>query len=205
VEKDAALERRLQPVWVQETSVEQTIEILKALQSKYEQHHGVTYTPEALRAAAVMAERYINDRFLPDKAIDLLDESGAMAQMKLEDGESSSNANDGGYSAVVNAMSAGNVTEHTVAAVVSEMTGIPTGQLESSERDVLQALESTMEKRVVGQNKAVKGVARAIRRSRSGLRDPNRPVASFLFCGPTGTGTFQANDSMATTDAKRET
>lgn len=175
IEKDAALERRLQPVWVLETSVDQTLQILEALKSNYEQHHGVTYTPEALKAAATLSERYINDRFLPDKAIDLVDESGALAQMKQY--------NDDGVDEESNGISPV-VTEHTVAAVISEMTGIPIGQLELEERDKLQSLEVSMEERVVGQNKAVRGVARAIRRARSGLRDPNRPVASFLFCGP---------------------
>jgi len=181
IEKDAALERRLQPVWVRETSVEQTIQILKALQGNYERHHNVKYTPEAIEAAALLSERYVNDRFLPDKAIDLVDESGAMAQLYPPDEDDE----DAGID-----KETGNplVTEQMVATVLSEMTGIPLGQLESSERDRLQTLERQMEGRVVGQDRAVRGVARAIRRARSGLRDPHRPVASFMFCGPTGTG-----------------
>ena len=171
IEKDGALERRLQPVMVRESSVDQTVGILEALQSNYERHHGVKYTTEALRAAASLSERYISDRFLPDKAIDLLDEAGAIAQLESTKSESP----------VI-------VDEHIVAEVISEMTGIPIGKLESSEMDRLQSLESHMEGRVKGQRRAVRGVARAIRRARSGLRDPRRPIASFLFCGPTGTG-----------------
>jgi len=174
IEKDAALERRLQPVMVKETSVEQTISILKAVKSNYERHHGVKYTAESLHAAAELSERYISDRFLPDKALDLLDESGALAQLN----------------SLAEASESATVTEHTVAEVVSEMTGIPVGKLESTEQSRLQSLEEQIESRVKGQGRAVRGVARAIRRSRSAMRDPKRPIASFLFCGPTGTGTW---------------
>jgi ATP-dependent Clp protease ATP-binding subunit ClpC len=175
VEKDAALERRLQPVMVKEPSVPQTIDILNAVYLNYEKHHGVKYTPEALEAAAVLSDRYITDRFLPDKALDLLDEAGAIAH--LENSEMDTVSDD----LVI-------VTEHTMAAVISEWSGIPIGKLEAGEMDRLQTLEYDMTRRVKGQGRAVRGVARAIRRARSGLRDPRRPVASFLFCGPTGTG-----------------
>lgn len=175
IEKDAALERRLQPIMVQEPSVNETIGILKAVQSRYERHHGVLYTEEALSAAAAMSDRYITDRFLPDKALDVLDESGALAQLEAtafddEDDEDSP--------AVVDA--------HVVAQVISDWSGIPLGKLESQEADRLQALESDIGRRVKGQGRAIRGVSRAVRRARSGLRDPKRPVASFLFCGPTG-------------------
>lgn len=176
VEKDAALERRLQPVMVKEPSVPQTIDILNAVYLNYEKHHGVKYTQEALEAAAVLSDRYITDRFLPDKALDLLDEAGAIAQ--LEQSEMDMDSDD----PII-------VTEHTMAAVISEWSGIPIGKLEAGEMDRLQTLEYDMSRRVKGQGRAVRGVARAIRRARSGLRDPKRPVASFLFCGPTGTGT----------------
>jgi ATP-dependent Clp protease ATP-binding subunit ClpC len=175
VEKDAALERRLQPVMVKEPSVPETVDILKAVYPNYERHHGVKYTPEALEAAAVLSDRYITDRFLPDKALDLLDEAGAIAHLEHSDAGGDSD------DPVM-------VTEQTMAAVISEWSGVPIGKLEAGEMGRLQSLESDMTLRVKGQGRAVRGVARAIRRARSGLRDPRRPVASFLFCGPTGTG-----------------
>lgn len=185
IEKDAALERRLQPVFVKEPSIAQTIDILKAVQRSYERHHQVRYTPGALKAAAELSERYINDRYLPDKALDLLDEAAAMAVLdSLED-----DFDDDAESSNVDEDNLPLVTEMTVAAVLSEKSGIPMGQIETSELDKLKNLEVEMEHRVKGQERAVRGVARAIRRARSGLRDPKRPVASFLFCGPTGTGT----------------
>ena len=184
IEKDAALERRLQPVIVKEPSVEATTEILEAIAESYEKHHKVKYTPASLLAASKLAERYITDRFLPDKAIDLLDEAGAIASLgrpvdvtildKDEDDESN-------YPIV---------DEHTIAEVISEWANIPIGKLESSEMDRLVELEEDMSKRVKGQNRAIQSVARAVRRARSGLRDPLRPIASFMFCGPTGTGKF---------------
>lgn len=173
IEKDAALERRLQPVFVKEPSVPQTVEILEAVAENYEKHHGVKFTKDALRAAAVMSERYINDRFLPDKALDLIDEAGATAQLDFHESGADSKPT---------------VTEETIAGVISEWSGIPLGKLETKEMDRLVALEDDMGRRVKGQGRALRGVARAIRRARSGLRDPKRPVASFLFCGPTGTG-----------------
>ena len=183
IEKDAALERRLQPVRVKEPSVEQTIDILGAVQGNYERHHNVKYTPEALKAAAELSERYLNDRFLPDKALDLLDEAGASSQLDFADKVGDTPV----------------VTEHTIAEVISEWTGIPIGKLETTEMDRLVALEDQMEKRVKGQARAVRSVARAIRRARSGLRDPRRPVASFLFCGPTGIGKTELCKTLAET------
>lgn len=179
IEKDAALERRLQPVMVKEPSVAQTIDILRAVQSMYERHHSVQYTENAIAAAAELSERYINDRFLPDKALDLMDEAGALAQLEfLESGQIEEVEN----------RPVPVVTDHVVMEVISEWSGIPMGKLESKEMERLRNLEDEIELRVKGQTRAVRGVARAIRRARSGLRDPKRPVASFLFCGPTGTG-----------------
>jgi ATP-dependent Clp protease ATP-binding subunit ClpC len=180
IEKDAALERRLQPVMVKETTVDQTIRILEAVESKYALHHKVKYTKEALVAAATLSERYVTDRFLPDKALDLLDEAGAIAQLEYA-----------GEGTPI-------VTEHTIAEVISEMSGIPIGKLEANEMDRLRSLESQMEGRVKGQERAVRGVARAVRRARSGLRDPKRPVASFMFCGPTGTGKVSWSRNIVT-------
>ena len=175
IEKDAALERRLQPVMVKEPTIDQTVGILEALQENYERHHGVTYTPESLVAAAKLAERYINDRFLPDKAIDLLDEAGAVAHLAAA-------AASGSRSEIPQ------VTEETIAEIISDWSNIPMGKIQAAEQTQLLQLEQDMTKRVKGQPRAVAAVSRAIRRSRSGLRDPNRPIASFLFCGPTGTG-----------------
>lgn len=172
IEKDAALERRFQPVMVREPSIDQTQKILEAVVSNYEQHHKVKYTPEALEAAATLSERYITDRFLPDKALDLLDEAGAMAHLGGLEGDEDTAL----------------VTEHTIAEVVSEWTGVPIGKLERGEMDRLKGLEVELTRRIKGQARAVRAVARAIRRARSGLRDPKRPIASFLLCGPTGTG-----------------
>lgn len=191
IEKDSALERRLQPVYVKEPTVAQTIDILKAVQSHYERHHNVQYTEAAVMAAAQLSERYLNDRFLPDKALDLLDEAGAIVQLEYHDNSNTHNGDDDDENHSDNDdRMIPTVTEHTVATVISEWSGIPLGKLETKEMDRLRALEDEMGRRVKGQGRAVRGVARAIRRARSGLRDPKRPVASFLFCGPTGTGTF---------------
>jgi ATP-dependent Clp protease ATP-binding subunit ClpC len=184
IEKDTALERRLQPLLIKEPTVQQTIQILSAVQKNYEKHHSVVYTPAALIAAATLSERYINDRFLPDKALDLLDEAGALTQLEYLDSQEELNDHDDGETE----KSLPIVTEHTVAEVMSEWSGIPIGKIETKEIDRLFQLETIMNRRVKGQNRAIKSVARAIRRSRSGLRDPKRPIVSLFFCGPTGTG-----------------
>ena len=186
IEKDAALERRFQPLTIKEPTVEQTLLILKAIVSKYENHHGLKYTQEALETAAKMSERYINDRFLPDKAIDLLDEAGALVHMDFTMDDD--RLGDGAYADHDTNLQTPTVTEHSVAQVVSEWTSIPLGKLESDEMQRLLFLEDELTVRVKGQQKAVGAVARAVRRARSGLRDPKRPIASFMFCGPTGTG-----------------
>jgi ATPases with chaperone activity, ATP-binding subunit len=188
IEKDMALERRLQPVNVKEPTVEQTLGILEAIAPKYESHHGVSYTPESLEAAAKLSERYVTDRFLPDKAIDLLDEAGALVHMEntfnvlsTEDGKKPL------------------VTEQTVANVISEWCNIPLGKLETDESNRLIILEDELEKRVKGQGRAVRAVSRAVRRARSGMRDASRPIASFMFCGPTGVGKTELCKTLAET------
>lgn len=191
IEKDAALERRLQPIEVKEPTVSQTIGILEAIAPKYESHHNVKYTPESIATAAKLSERYMTDRFLPDKAIDLLDEAGAFVHMESafglldQDPEDTSNVP--------------TVTEHTVAKVISEIAKVPIGKLESDETDRLIALESELEKRVKGQSRAIRAVSRAVRRARSGLRDQSRPIASFMFCGPTGVGKTELCKALAET------
>jgi ATP-dependent Clp protease ATP-binding subunit ClpC len=192
IEKDAALERRFQPLMIKEPTVDQTLLILKAIVSKYEKHHGVVYTIDALEAAAKMSERYIGDRFLPDKAIDLLDEAGALVHMDSVMGDDLPPDEKRGDDFV----NIPTVTEHSVAQVLSEWTSIPLGKLESDEMQRLLTLEGELTARVKGQHKAVGAVARAVRRARSGLRDPKRPIASFMFCGPTGTGKVRCGTLM---------
>lgn len=187
IEKDAALERRLQPIEVKEPTVSQTIGILEAIAPKYESHHNVKYTPESIATAAKLSERYMTDRFLPDKAIDLLDEAGAFVHME----SAFSQDRDDAYVPMV--------TEHTIAKVISEIAKVPIGKLESDETDRLIALESELEKRVKGQSRAIRAVSRAVRRARSGLRDQTRPIASFMFCGPTGVGKTELCKALAET------
>lgn len=171
---------------VKEPTVLQTIDILKAVKGQYERHHGVTFSDAAIKAAATLSERYVNDRFLPDKALDLIDEAGAIAQLEYREKLEEKNDDDDDDDEYSNVKVV--VDEHTVASIVSEWSGVPIGKLEMNEMDRLMALEDELGRRVKGQGRAIRGVARAIRRARAGLRDPNRPVASFLFCGPTGTG-----------------
>jgi len=211
IEKDAALERRLQPVLVQEPDVEGTVAILESLRPKYEKHHGVSYEREALEAAARLSERYITDRFLPDKAIDLLDEAGALIQIRSSSSSlsklSSPPSSKKGKKSLVGPKkhrhpknSGPWVTEDVVAEVVSEWTSVPVGKMiNMDESKRLMDLEDGMGSRVVGQRRAVDAVARAVRRARSGLRDTNKPVASFLFCGPTGVGKTELCKTLAET------
>lgn len=151
--------------------MEATVEILEALLPFYRGHHRVEYEPECLEAAARLSDRYIADRFLPDKAIDLLDEAGALATLRRVPDQPPP---------VVN--------EALIMEIVSDWSSIPVGSLEVDEMKRLEILEESMAKRVKGQERAVTAVARAIRRARTGVRDPRRPIASFLFSGPTGTG-----------------
>ena len=178
IEKDAALERRFQPVQVSEPGREQTLEMLRSLRPGLEVHHGVRIADEALGAAVDLSRRYIHDRFLPDKAIDLLDEAAASLRMG-EPGE--------GFL----------VGAESVARVVSLWTGIPVTGLDRGESERLLDLEQRLKARVIGQDEAVAAVARAVRRSRVGLRDPGRPVGSFLFLGPTGVGKTELCRALA--------
>jgi ATP-dependent Clp protease ATP-binding subunit ClpC len=180
IEKDGALERRFQPLEIKEPTVYETLDILATVCPRYEAFHGVEYTYNALLSAAKLSNRYMNDRFLPDKAIDLLDEAGSMIKM-AEEGDTF-------Y-----------VTEDTIAQVISEISGIPIGKLDTGEKERLRNLEEDIQKRIKGQNAAVRSVAKAIRRSRSGMRDGKRPVASLMFCGPTGVGKTELCKALAET------
>ena len=235
IEKDAALERRFQPVTVGEPSQDATLEILKGLREKYEQHHKLHITDEALKAAVELSTRYINDRFLPDKAIDLMDEAASRVRMEQEEPskelkslEEKINALSKDKDAAINAQDfekaaqlrdiekdykeqveierdkrRKNNQEHRdvnaedIAAVVSGWTGIPVTRLTEDEGQRLLHMEDILHKRVVGQDEAVKAVARAIRRGRVGLKDPKRPIGSFLFLGPTGVGKTELCKSLA--------
>ncbi|KAL7479826.1 hypothetical protein ACHAW6_005539 [Cyclotella cf. meneghiniana] len=192
IERDGALERRFQPILVNEPTIDEAINILNAVAPRYEEFHGVRYTPFAIDSAARLAERYINDRSLPDKAIDVLDEAGSMVKLE-DDGDDDELPEDFFV-----------VSEDSVATVVSEMTGIPVGKLDRDEKAKLMRLEEDISKRVKGQDFAVKSVARAIRRARSGLRDQTKPVATFLFCGPTGVGKTELCKALAQTYYGRE-
>ena len=176
IEKDAALERRFQPVQVAEPGREQTLAMLRSLRPALEKHHGVQIAEEALEAAWALSRRYIHDRFLPDKAIDLLDEAAAALHVS-----------GGGL----------RVGAAEVAAVVSLWTGIPVTGLDEDESAALRDLEARLRRRIIGQDEAVSAVARAIRRSRVGLRDPRRPVGSFLFLGPSGVGKTELCRALA--------
>lgn len=238
IEKDAALERRFQPVTVGEPSPEEALVILKGLRDKYEAHHKVTITDEALEAAVRLSVRYIGDRFLPDKAIDLMDESAAYVKLKafstppsvkalddklkevgnekldavgaqdfetaaaLRDKEKQLTARLQAEKAVwaeQNARSAGTVTGEEIAHTVSAWTGIPVSELTKEESRRLLEMEEILRRRVVGQEEAVKAVAAAVRRGRSGLKDPCRPTGTFLFLGPTGVGKTELCKALALT------
>ncbi|MFH8516202.1 ATP-dependent Clp protease ATP-binding subunit [Streptomyces gelaticus] len=231
IEKDAALERRFQPVMVPEPTVEETIQILEGLRDSYEAHHQVRFADDALVAAAELSERYISDRFLPDKAIDLMDQAGArvrlrslgrstevvsredrLAKLKREQDEAVASEDfekAAGLKAQIaetEAELAGieerregvmDVTTADIADVVSRRTGIPVTQLTASEKDKLLKLEDALHSRVVGQDEAVTAIAQAVRRNRAGMGDPDRPVGSFLFLGPTGVGKTELAKALA--------
>ena len=182
IAKDAALERRFQPVLIREPTVDQTVGILQAVLPFYQSHHRVEFTPESLEAAARLSDRYINDRFLPDKAIDLLDEAGALATLTRIPNEP-----------------APVVTEKLITNIISKWTSIPVGNLEMDEMSRLQVLEESLALRVKGQELAVRAVAKAVRRARTGIRNPQRPIASFLFCGPSGVGKTLLCSTLAET------
>ncbi len=260
IERDAALERRFQPVMVGEPSVDDTIEILRGLRERYEAHHRLKISDEALVAAATLGDRYISDRFLPDKAIDLIDEAGSRVRLmnsKLppaakevdkqlrdvqkqkedavreqdftkagelrdkevelreqirtilqtrKDDEPSAEAGEGAEASSAPAMPAEAaldadrmpmVTEEDIAQIVASWTGVPVQKLTESESAKLLNMEETLHQRLIGQDEAVKAVSRAIRRARVGLKNPNRPIASFIFSGPTGVGKTELTKSLA--------
>lgn len=238
IEKDPALERRFQPVTVEEPSEEETVEILKGLRPNYEKYHRVKITDEALMAAAELSKRYISDRFLPDKAIDLMDEAASRKQLKgyripeslenmqkeivrlreekeeairngdfeeagrirrLQEEQEKKLENQKKNMEKKHAAKELAVTEEDIAEVVSGWTRIPVQRLAEKESQRLLKMEKILHKRVVGQEEAVKAVAKAVKRGRVGLKDPNRPIGSFLFLGPTGVGKTELSKALAET------
>jgi ATP-dependent Clp protease ATP-binding subunit ClpC len=238
IERDAALERRFQPVMVGEPSVEETIEILFGLRERYEQHHKLKILDESLEAAAKLADRYISDRYLPDKAIDLIDEAGSRVRLinsqlppaakeldkemrqVLKDKDDAVRAQDFDKAGVlrdremeikaeIKAIAQGKkadsesvddspvVTEEDIANIVASWTGVPVSKLTESESEKLLHMEDTLHQRLVGQDEAVRAISRAIRRARVGLKNPNRPIASFIFSGPTGVGKTELTKALA--------
>lgn len=236
IEHDAALERRFQPIQVDPPSIEDTIKILNGLREKYEAHHKVKYSPEALKGAAELAERYIPDRFLPDKAIDLIDESGSRARLQLStmpkaikdregELESLTKDKDGSIASQEYEKAARlrdqekdlrksieeskkkwrasreetipTISEEDIATVVSMWTGIPVNKLTEKESDKLIHMEENLHNRVIGQHEAIRTISQAIRRSRTGLKDPKKPVGSFIFLGPTGVGKTELARALA--------
>ncbi|MBD2652454.1 ATP-dependent Clp protease ATP-binding subunit [Synechocystis sp. FACHB-383] len=236
IERDAALERRFQPVMVGEPSVEETIEILYGLRERYEQHHKLKILDEALEAAAKLSDRYISDRFLPDKAIDLIDEAGSRVRLinsqlppaakeldkelrqilkekddavRNQDFEQAGELKDREdeikkqIRAIASSKKAEGdsgepeVNSEEIAHIVASWTGVPVNKLTESESEKLLHMEDTLHQRLIGQEDAVKAVSRAIRRARVGLKNPNRPIASFIFSGPTGVGKTELTKALA--------
>jgi len=239
IEKDAALERRFQPVMVDEPSVEETVEILYGLRERYEKHHKLVISDEALAAAAKFSDQYIADRFLPDKAIDLIDEAGSRVRLmnsqlppaakeldtelkgilrskdeavRSQDFEKAGQLREremeikAQINAVAQSKKGGGtdatktpiVTEEDIAQIVAAWTSIPVNKLTKSESDKLLQMEETLHGRIIGQDEAVVAVSRAIRRARVGLKNPDRPIASFIFSGPTGVGKTELTKALAT-------
>ena len=236
IEKDSALERRFSPVTVNEPTESDTVKILKGIRDKYEAHHNVKITDEAIEAAVKLSVRYVNDRFLPDKAIDLIDEAASKARLKsytepenlkkmqeeieevrkdkeeavlnqkfekaakLRDSEKELKEKYEKEEAKwknKNTKSVINITEENIAEVISSSTGIPVKKITQDENQKLKHLEEELHKRVIGQNEAVEAVSKAIRRGRVGLKDPKRPIGSFLFLGPTGVGKTELSKALA--------
>ena len=178
VEKDGALDRRFQKIVVEPTGVAQSIEILRQLRPKYEEFHGLQYSDEAVEAAVQLTDRYITDKSLPDKAIDAFDEAGSMVRLSTGKKKAEVSAED-------------------IATVVSKMTGIPVNKVAESEGNRIVKMRSRLKGRIIGQDEAIETVVRAIQRNRAGLKDPNRPIGTFLFFGPTGVGKTQLARSLA--------
>lgn len=236
IEKDAALERRFQPITVGEPTTEEALKIVEGLRDKYEAHHGVKITDEALKASVELSYRYINDRFLPDKAIDLIDEAASKVRLRTltappeikkyedkvekleqEKAEAISSQNFEKAAKIrdkqkqerkqleeikgdwekTNNKSSKEVDAEDIADIVSEWTGVPVKQLTQDESERLLHLEDELHKRVIGQQEAVNAVSQAIRRARVGLKDPNRPIGSFIFLGPTGVGKTELTKALA--------
>jgi ATP-dependent Clp protease ATP-binding subunit ClpC len=196
VESDAALERRFQPVMVSEPSPEQTLEILRGLRDRYASHHGVSIPDDALEAATQLSARYIADRFLPDKAIDLIDEAAASVALRANVVVPSERSG-GHFATSREAHAALRVSRDDVAAVVSKWTGIPVETMTQSQANALLDLEKTLARRVIGQERALSAVSEAIRRARAGLHDPHRPLGSFLFHGSSGVGKTELAKALA--------
>lgn len=236
IEKDSALERRFSPVTVSEPTTDDTIKILEGIRDKYEAHHNVKITEEAIKAAVELSVRYINDRFLPDKAIDLIDEAASKVRMKaytqpesikeieenlskvLKEKEDSVHTQDFEKAAKLrdtqheleeklekekkkweskNSKEVITLTEEDIAGIIASWTRIPAQKITQDENERLKNLEKTLHERVIGQNEAVEAVSKAIRRGRVGLKDPNRPIGSFLFLGPTGVGKTELSKALA--------
>src|SRR5207302_165812 len=187
VEGDPALERRFQPVLVREPTVDETIEILHGLKDRYEAFHRVRISDEAIVAAAELSDRYIRDRFLPDKAIDLIDQASARVRLRMKTKDDDTRSLEEDLRRLARERDQATAAED-IAEIVSRATGIPVSQLTAEERQRLLKLEQQLHERIVGQDEAVTAIADAVRRSRAGLGDPNRPTGSFLFLGPTGVG-----------------
>ncbi|KIL45878.1 ATP-dependent Clp protease ATP-binding subunit [Jeotgalibacillus soli] len=227
IEKDAALERRFQPIQINEPSLEEALSILQGLASRYEEFHQVKYDEEALQAAVSLSHRYIQDRFLPDKAIDLIDESGSKLNLTIDaaDVESINKRLKQIYKEKEEALAEENyeaaallrdeeeklektlqedrkterpiVTKNVIQQLIEQKTGIPVGKLEEDEQIKMKQLENNLNKKVIGQKEAVRKVAKAVRRSRAGLKSKNRPTGSFLFVGPTGVGKTELSKTLA--------
>src|SRR5690606_11259890 len=236
IEKDGALERRFQTVIVDPPSIDETVEILKGLRQRYEDHHRVTIRDTTLEAAAKLSERYITERFLPDKAIDVIDEAGARARLAAQapppevaelkeelegvNQEKEAAVRDQNFEAAARLRDRERelqasirrkqeewekhrqshrpvLGEEEISFIVSRWTGIPVMRLQEAETSRLLNMEEEIHKQVVGQDEAIKALARSIRRSRAGLKDPNRPIGSFIFSGPTGVGKTEVARQLA--------